>query len=98
MIKGLKLRTYILERTRGFFAGRPDKPCSGAARFEPCLGPARFEPADTGAAPLRSAASTAATRSPARACGALGVDAESDDFPRDRHLCRESESGRSEPS
>jgi hypothetical protein len=32
------------------------------------------------------------------ACGALGVDAESDDFPRDRRLCRESESGRSKPS
>jgi hypothetical protein len=30
--------------------------------------------------------------------GAVGVDAESDDFPRDRRLCRESESGRSEPS
>jgi hypothetical protein len=27
--------------------------------------------------------------------GALDVDAESDDFPRDRRLCRESESGRS---
>jgi hypothetical protein len=32
------------------------------------------------------------------ACGALGVDAESNDFPRDRRLCRESKSGRSEPS
>jgi hypothetical protein len=30
--------------------------------------------------------------------GALGVDAESDDLPRDRHLCKESESGRSDPS
>jgi hypothetical protein len=30
--------------------------------------------------------------------GALGVDAESDDLPRDRRLCRESESGRFEPS
>jgi hypothetical protein len=30
--------------------------------------------------------------------GALNVDAESDDLPRDRRLCRESESGRSEPS
>jgi hypothetical protein len=30
--------------------------------------------------------------------GALGVDAESDDLPRDRRLCGESESGRSEPS
>jgi hypothetical protein len=53
----LKSRTHILERTRCFFAGRPDKLCSGAARFEP---------ADSGAIPLRSAASTAATRSPAR--------------------------------
>jgi hypothetical protein len=32
------------------------------------------------------------------AYGALSVDAESDDFPRDRRLCRESESGQSEPS
>jgi hypothetical protein len=55
MIKGLKSRTYILERTRGFFTGRPNKPCSGATRFEP---------ANSGATPLRSAASTAATRSP----------------------------------
>jgi hypothetical protein len=31
-------------------------------------------------------------------CAALGVDAESDDLPRDRRLCRGSESGRSEPS
>jgi hypothetical protein len=30
--------------------------------------------------------------------GALGVDAESNDFPRDQRLCRESESGQSEPS
>jgi hypothetical protein len=30
--------------------------------------------------------------------GALGVDAESDDLPLDRRLCRESESGQSEPS
>jgi hypothetical protein len=29
---------------------------------------------------------------------ALGVDAEFDDLPRDRRLCRESESGQSEPS
>jgi hypothetical protein len=28
----------------------------------------------------------------------LGVDAESDDIPRDRRLCMESESGQSEPS
>jgi hypothetical protein len=31
------------------------------------------------------------------ACGALGVDAEFDDFPRDRCLYRESQSGRWEP-
>jgi hypothetical protein len=30
--------------------------------------------------------------------GALGVDAESDDLACDRHLCKESESGRSKPS
>jgi hypothetical protein len=30
--------------------------------------------------------------------GALGIDAESDDLARDRRLCKESESGRSEPS
>jgi hypothetical protein len=30
--------------------------------------------------------------------GALGVDAESDNLPLGRRLCRESESGRSEPS
>jgi hypothetical protein len=30
--------------------------------------------------------------------GALGVDTESDDLARDRRLCKESESGRSEPS
>jgi hypothetical protein len=29
---------------------------------------------------------------------ALGVDVESDDLRRDRHLCRESESGWSDPS
>jgi hypothetical protein len=29
---------------------------------------------------------------------AVGVDAESDDLPRDRRLCKESESGRSHPS
>jgi hypothetical protein len=54
MIKSLESRTHILERTRGFFVGRPDKPYSGAARFEP---------ANSGVAPLRSATSTAATRS-----------------------------------
>jgi hypothetical protein len=129
--------TYILERTWAFFIGRPDWPCSGAVRFEP---------ANSGAALLRSTASTTTARSPACSgadppglrdswgwtvapaadeghvdipgptarisndCkhrvaalgsatgGAVGVDAESDDFPRDRRLCRESESGRSEPS
>jgi hypothetical protein len=30
--------------------------------------------------------------------GALGIDAESDDLPRDRHLCKESEQERSTPS
>jgi hypothetical protein len=30
--------------------------------------------------------------------GMLGVIPESNDLPRDRRLCRESESGRSEPS
>jgi hypothetical protein len=30
--------------------------------------------------------------------GALGVDAESGDLPRDRRLCKVSESGRSDPS
>jgi hypothetical protein len=52
-----RMRTYILERTRDFFAGRPDEPCSGAA----CL-----EPANSGSAPLRSATSTATTHSPVR--------------------------------
>jgi hypothetical protein len=51
------MRTYILERTRDFFVGRPDEPFSGAARLEPV---------SSGAAPLRSAASTAALRSPNR--------------------------------
>jgi hypothetical protein len=32
------------------------------------------------------------------ACGALSVDTESVDFARDRCLCKESDSGRSEPS
>jgi hypothetical protein len=30
--------------------------------------------------------------------GVLSVDAESNDLPRDQHLCRELESGQSEPS
>jgi hypothetical protein len=50
-----KMRTYILECTPDFFAGRADEPCSGAARLEPT---------NSGAAPLGSAASTAALRSP----------------------------------
>jgi hypothetical protein len=146
VIEDPKTRTYILECTWGFFVGRSDEPCSGAARFEPCSGATRFEPADSGAAPLRSATSTAGTRSPVRsgadppasatagvgpwpplmtsetwtsggplpwinddcrshgaapdstASGALSVDAESINFPRDQRLCKESESGRSEPS
>jgi hypothetical protein len=57
MMEALKMRTYILERTRGFFAGRPDEPYSGAARLVP---------ADSGAALLRPAASTDAMRSPVR--------------------------------
>jgi hypothetical protein len=52
-----RTRAYILERTRDYFAGQPD---------EPCLGAARFEPANSGAALLRSATSTAAMRSSAR--------------------------------
>jgi hypothetical protein len=48
MIEDLKSGTYILERTRGFFTGRSDKPCSRATRFEPCSGVARFGPADSG--------------------------------------------------
>jgi hypothetical protein len=31
-------------------------------------------------------------------CGAFGVDAESDDLPREWRLYRDSESGRSDPS
>jgi hypothetical protein len=49
------MNTYILQCTRDFFAGRPDEPCSGAARLEP---------ANSGVAPLRFTASTAAIRSP----------------------------------
>jgi hypothetical protein len=30
--------------------------------------------------------------------GAVGVDAKSNDLPRDRRLCKESESGHSDPS
>jgi hypothetical protein len=32
------MRTYILERTRGFFVGRPDKPCSGGCTLRALLG------------------------------------------------------------
>jgi hypothetical protein len=60
-IKGPKSRTYIFERTGGFFAGQPDKPCSGVARFKL---------ANSGAAPLRPTASTAAAHSSTR----LGAD------------------------
>jgi hypothetical protein len=42
-MEALQTRTYILERTRDFFAGRPDEPCSGAARLQPGI---------SGAAPL----------------------------------------------
>jgi hypothetical protein len=48
-------RTYILERTRDFFTGRPDEPCSGVVRLVPT---------DSGAATLRPAASTAALCTP----------------------------------
>jgi hypothetical protein len=50
-----RIKTYILERSRDFFTGRSDKPCSGAARLEPT---------DSAAAPPRSPASTAALHSP----------------------------------
>jgi hypothetical protein len=56
-MEALETRTYILERTQDFFAGRPDEPCSGAARLEP---------ANSRAAPLRSTTSTATLRSPDR--------------------------------
>jgi hypothetical protein len=51
----LKSETYILERTQALFTRRSDKPFSGAVRFEPVV---------LGAAPLRPAASTAATLPP----------------------------------
>jgi hypothetical protein len=57
----LKSGTYILERTRAFFTGRSVKPNSGAACFDPCSGTARCGPTISGAAPLRPAASVAAT-------------------------------------
>jgi hypothetical protein len=50
-----RTKTYILEHTRDFFAERPNEPCSGAVRLEPT---------DLGAAPLQSAASMVALRSP----------------------------------
>jgi hypothetical protein len=50
-----RTRTYILQRTRGFFTGRPDDPCSGAARLVPT---------NSGAAPLRPTALMTALRSP----------------------------------
>jgi hypothetical protein len=51
------MRAYSLECTQDFFVGRPEEPCSGAARLEH---------ANSGATPLRSAASTAAMHSPNR--------------------------------
>jgi hypothetical protein len=60
-MEALRTKTYILEGTRDFFAGRPNEPYSGAARLEP---------ADSGAAPLRSVVSTVALRSP----NCLGAD------------------------
>jgi hypothetical protein len=56
-----RTRTYILERTRDFFTGRPDEPCSGVV----CL-----EPTNSGATPLRLATSMAVLRSP----GCSGAD------------------------
>jgi hypothetical protein len=56
-----RMRTHILERTRDFFTGRPDEPCSGAAHLVST---------DSGAAPLRPAASTAALHFP----GCSGAD------------------------
>jgi hypothetical protein len=49
------MRAYILEHTRDIFVGQPDEPCSRAAHLEPT---------NSGADPLRSAASMAATHSP----------------------------------
>jgi hypothetical protein len=62
-----KSEAYILERTRAFFTGLSNEPCSGAACFEPAgSGATHFGPAVLGDAPLRPAASTMATLSPAR--------------------------------
>jgi hypothetical protein len=72
-----RMRTYILERNRDFFVGRPDEPCSGAAHLEL---------ANSGATPLRYAASTVALCSPGRsgadppASATAGVDP----WPRQR--------------
>jgi hypothetical protein len=65
-MEALKMRTYILECIGDFFAGRPDEPCSRAARLEP---------ANSGAAPLRSAASTGAIHSPVRSGADLPTSA-----------------------
>jgi hypothetical protein len=56
-----RTRAYISKRTQGFFTGRPDEPCSGAAHLELT---------DLGATPLRPTTSTSALRSP----GCSGVD------------------------
>jgi hypothetical protein len=48
------MRAYILEHTRDIFIGQPDEPCSRAAHLEPT---------NSGADPLRSTASMAATHS-----------------------------------
>jgi hypothetical protein len=68
------MKTYILERTRDFFTGWPNEPCSGAARLEP---------ANSGAAPLRSAASTVALRYPNRSWAdpPTSTTAETDPWP-----------------
>jgi hypothetical protein len=121
-----RVRTYILERTRDFFIGRPDEPCSGAARLVPTdLTVALPSPGFSGAVlptsamagvgpwPPPAARETCTYGTPppriindrrrrgvapeSTSCDALGVNAEPVDLARDRHLCKESESGRSEP-
>jgi hypothetical protein len=75
-------------------------PAPATAGVEPWPLPAIRETLTSGAPPprisndckRRGAALGSATGA------ALGVDVEFDDLPCDRHLCRESESGRSEPS
>jgi hypothetical protein len=73
-MEALRTITYILERTRDFFVGRPDEPCSGVARLDP---------ANSGASPFRFAASTVALHSLNRS-GAdppTSVTAEIDPWP-----------------